>query len=138
MLGVSDDIVVHGEGDDHESATKNHDRELVGLLKRCRDVRMKLNKEKAELRKTEISFLVHLVTSDGLKIDPDKVAAVMKMPKLENVEGVRRSCGFLNYLSKFLPKLSDVLSPLDNSLGQRRSGTGHPPMTRLLRLYRTL
>ena len=99
---------------------------------------MKLNKEKAELRKTEISFLVHLVTSDGLKIDPDKVAAVMKMPKLENVEGVRRSCGFLNYLSKFLPKLSDVLSPLDNSLNQRQSGTGHPLMSWLLRLYRTL
>ena len=138
VLGVSDDIIVYGEGDDHESATKNHDRELVGLLKRCRDVRMKLNKKKAELRKTEISFLGHLVTSDGLKVDPEKVEAVLKMPKLENVEGVRRFCGFLNHLSKFLPKLSDVLSPLDNSLNQRQSGTGHPLMSWLLRLYRTL
>ena len=89
VLGVSDDIIVYGEGDDHESATKNHDRELVGLLKRCRDVRMKLNKKKAELRKTEISFLGHLVTSDGLKIETEKVKAVLIMPKPENVEGVR-------------------------------------------------
>ena len=73
---------------------------------------MKLNKEKAELRKTEISFLGHLVTSDGLKIETEKVEAVLKMPKLENVGGVRRFCGFVNYLSKFLPKLSDVLEPI--------------------------
>ena len=112
MLGVSDDITVYGEGDDHESATKNHDRNLTALLKRCRDVRMKLNKKKAELRKTEISFLGHLVTSDGLKVDPEKVEAVLKMPKSENVEGVRRFCGFVNYLSNFLPKLSDVLEPI--------------------------
>ena len=137
MYVVSDDIIVYSEGDDHESATKNNDRNLTALLKRCRGVEMRLDKEKAELRKTEI-FLGHLVTSDGLKIDPDKVAAVMKMPKLENVEGVRRFCGFLNHLSKFLPKLSDVLSPLDNSLNQRQSGTGHPLMSWLLRLYRTL
>ena len=50
---------------------------------------MKLNKEKAELRKTEISFLGHLVTSDGLKIETEKVKAVLIMPKPENVEGVR-------------------------------------------------
>ena len=73
---------------------------------------MKLNKEKAELRKTEISFLGHLVMSDGLKINPEKVETVLKMPKPENVEGVRRFSGFVNYLSKFLPKLSDVLEPI--------------------------
>ena len=76
MLGVSDDIIVYGEGDDHESVTKNHDRNhdrnLSTLLKRCRDVGMKFNREKAELRKTEISFLGHLVTSDGVKIDPEE------------------------------------------------------------------
>ena len=26
VLGVSDDIIMYGEGDDHESATKDHDR----------------------------------------------------------------------------------------------------------------
>ena len=111
MLGVSD-IIVYGESDDHESATKSHDINLTALLKRCRDVGMKLNKEKAELRKTEISFLGHLVTSDGVQIDPEKVEAVLKKPKPENVEGVRRFCGFVNYLSKFLSKLSDVLEPI--------------------------
>ena len=108
---VSDDIV-YGEGDDIESAAKDHDRNLSTLLKRCRDVGMKFNREKAELRKTEISFLGHLVPSDGLKIDPEKVEAFLKMPKPEYVEGVRRFCVSVSYLPKFLPKLSDVLEPI--------------------------
>ena len=120
MRGVSDVIIVYGEGDGHESATKNHDRNLTALLKRCWNVGMKLNNEKPELRKTGISFLGYLVTRDGLKIDPEKVEAVLKMPKLENVGGVRRFCGFVNYLSKFLPKLSDVLEPIRQFT---RSGT---------------
>ena len=73
---------------------------------------MKLNKGKAELRKTEISFLEQLVTSDCLKTAPDKVETVLKMPKPESVKDVRRFCVFVNYLSKVLPKLSDVLEPI--------------------------
>ena len=73
---------------------------------------MKPNTQTAELRKTEISFLGHLAANEGLHIDPEKVEAILKMPKPENVESVRRICGFVNYLSKFLPKLSDVLEPI--------------------------
>ena len=112
VLGVSDDIIVYGEGGDHKSVTKDHNRNLTVLLKRCQDVGMKLNKGKAELRKTEISFLEQLVTSDCLKTAPDKVETVLKMPKPESVKDVRRFCGFVYYLSRFLPKLSDVLEPI--------------------------
>ena len=69
-----------------------------------------------EIRKSEITFLGHKVTSEGLKIDPEKVNAIlqMQMPMPENVEDVQRFCGFVNYLAKFLPKLSDVLEPVRN------------------------
>ena len=140
MLGVSDDIIVYGEGDDHESVTKNHDRNhdrnLTALLKRCRNVGMKLNNEKAELKKTGISFLGYLVTRDGLKIDPEKVEAVLKMPKPENVEGVRRFCEFVNYLSNFLPTLSDELEPIRQLV--RSETEWMSSSTKLMRLCRSL
>ena len=34
------------------------------------------------------------------------------MPTPEDVKGVQRLNGFVNYLAKFLPKLSDVMEPL--------------------------
>ena len=106
VIGVSDDIIVHGETEEE------HDRNLMNLLKLCRRIGLRLNRGKAEIKKQEITFLGHLITSDGLKIDPEKLEAVKNMPKPEDVEGVRRFCGFVNYLAKFLPKLSDILEPI--------------------------
>ena len=106
MIGVTDDVIVHGED------MEQHDKNLKALLERCRKVGIRLNKEKADLRKSEITFLGHKITKDGLKIDPEKLEAVKEMPKPQDVEGVRRLCGFVNYLAKFLPKLSEILEPI--------------------------
>ena len=37
---------------------------------------------------------------------------MLEMPKPTDVAGVQRLIGFVNYLSKFLPRLSDVCEPL--------------------------
>ncbi|KAK7098152.1 hypothetical protein V1264_002510 [Littorina saxatilis] len=112
VIGVSDEIIVYGEGEDDKSATEDHDINLTALLNCCKALGMRINPEKAEFQKKEISFLGHLINSQGLPIDPEKVEAVLKMPKSQNVEDVRRFCGFVNYLSKFLPKLPDTLEPI--------------------------
>lgn len=106
VIGVSDDVIIHGKD------MNEHDENLKKFLDKCRETGMRLNLKKAELRKSEISFLGHRVTKDGLMIDPEKIEAILQMPKPQDVEGVRRFCGFVNYLAKFLPKLSDVLDPI--------------------------
>ena len=54
----------------------------------------------------------HLLTNQGLKPDPAKVEAITKFPKPQDVEGVQHLNGFVNYLAKFLPKLSEVMEPI--------------------------
>ena len=51
-------------------------------------------------------------TADGLKADPDKVEAVKNIPPPEDKEGIGRFLGFVQYLSKFIPNLSQVDAPL--------------------------
>ena len=106
VINVSDDVIVHGKN------KEDHDKNLKKFLDKCREVGIRLNMKKAELRRSEISFLGHRVTKDGLMIDPEKTEAILKMPKPQDVEGIRRFCGFVNYLAKFLPRLSDVLDPI--------------------------
>ena len=53
-----------------------------------------------------------MISRDGLKPDPDKVTAIKNMPKPTTKPEVLTLLGFVNYLSKFLPKLSDVSAPL--------------------------
>ena len=79
---------------------------------KCREKGVKLNKKKLELCCTEIPFMGHLITSEGLKANPGKVEAAIKMPKPQDVKDIRKLCGFVNYLAKFIPRLSAVIEPL--------------------------
>ena len=56
----------------------------------------------------------HLVTIESLRPDPEKVRAIMDMPKPTDVAGVQCLGGFVNYLAEFLPKISEVMAPIRN------------------------
>ena len=66
------------------------------------------------LKCTEFPYLARVVTKEGLKPDLDKIKAVQEMLRLGNIKAVRRFCGFVNYLAKFMPKLSEVMEPITN------------------------
>eukprot|EP00795_Rhopilema_esculentum_P002969 gene2969-1223_t len=99
-------------GETYEEAVKNHDMNMVALLKRCQQKNIKLNKDKFKFKCDEVSFIGHTLTQNGLKIDPAKVEAITKMRKPKDVAGVQRFIGMVKYLAKFLPRLSEVCEPL--------------------------
>ena len=53
-----------------------------------------------------------MITCDGLKASKKKTNAVSMMSDPIDKEGVRRVLGTVNYLSKFLPNLDNVVEPL--------------------------
>ena len=108
VRSIIDDILIYGEGDTEEEAITDHDVKFRTLMERCKERNLKLNKDKLSLKMKEVKFIGHLITSKGLKPDPEKVGAILDMPKPTNVSGVRRIIGFVTYQSKFLPKLSDI------------------------------
>ena len=112
ILNITDDILVYGVGDNENEARIDHDRKLEALLNRCRERGVVLNKNKLKLHINEKSFMGHIFSKEGLKIDPDKVKAVLEMPRPEDVEGVQRLNDFVNYLAKFLPRLADQMEPI--------------------------
>ena len=70
ILDITDDILNYGVGSTEEEANLDHDQKLMKLLKRCRDHGVALNKDKVKLRLKEITFMGHVFTNKGLKIDP--------------------------------------------------------------------
>ena len=101
-----------GNGEALDKANKNHDENLVQLLDRARQVNLRLNSSKLHLRKSEVPLMGHLITSKGLEPDLDKVRAVKEMPEPTTKQELKSLLGFVNYRSKFLPKLSEVAQPL--------------------------
>jgi hypothetical protein len=109
---VADDLVVVGCGSNDEDADKDHAQNLEALKKRCVEKNIHLNDAKSELKDRQIRFMGHLITSEGVKPDDAKVKAIREMPAPTDVEGVRRLCGMVQYLAKFLPDLASDTEPI--------------------------
>ena len=92
--------------DSNPSTTGSHD------LNKCCEIGLKLNLDKCIFKSTQVLFFGHLVTSDGLKPDPKKINTITKMPAPQNKMQLQSFVGLCNYLSCYVPNLTDVLSPL--------------------------
>ncbi|PIK41777.1 hypothetical protein BSL78_21363 [Apostichopus japonicus] len=103
---VADDILIWGE------TVAEHDQRLRNVLERSRLRKVKLNKSKCQIRKSEITYLGHVLSESGLKVDPEKVRAVTEMKSPEDKEGLQRFMGVITYLAKFIPNLSTESAPL--------------------------
>ena len=62
-----------------------------------------------------------------MKLDPDKVKAIQEMKPPTDVQGLRRFLGLVNYLSKFIPNMSNLLYPLQNLTKQNVLWTWSTP-----------
>lgn len=121
IKNINDDILVIGEGKTIAEVQENHDRNFIWLMERCREKRLKLHKDKMKFRQSQMKFIGHTITSNGLIADAEKVKAVLDMPNPKDVAGVRRFIDFVTYMSKFLSKKS---SPRETS-----NGIGRQSMT---------
>ena len=58
------------------------------------------------------------VKKDALKTDPEKVRAIVDMPRPTEKAGAQRSLGIANHVSKLIPNMSDITEPLRQLLHQ--------------------
>ena len=100
------DFVVWGE------EVEQHDARLRHVLDRCRERNPKLNREKFHVRVSEVRYVGHVVSADGVKPVPQKVEAINGMPIPVNREELQRFLGVVTYLSKFIPNMSRKSAPL--------------------------
>ena len=106
VLGIADDIVIHG-------ATENtHDGTVLVLCETARLNNLSLNSKKMQLKSTDYKFFGHRLTPDGIKVDPKKIEAIIQMDPPQNVASLQSSNGMVNYLKKFSPVLSELSEPL--------------------------
>ena len=109
---IADDIVIYGSGTNEQEATASHDAAFKALLQRCRERGLRLNKRKLKFKLNNVAYMGHVLTDEGIKADPEQIKAISNMPHPTDVEGVQRILGVVNYLSKFIPRLSTVCEPL--------------------------
>ncbi|GFX62997.1 hypothetical protein TNCV_1100901 [Trichonephila clavipes] len=86
---------------------EEHRSHLRTIFQRLSSYGLKLNISKCVFGVTELIFLGHLITPDGIKSFPDKVQAVLNYKQPETVGSLRKFLGLLNFYRRFLPKAAE-------------------------------
>ena len=106
VLGVADDINVHGDGD------VKHDVNLHTAMEQAQKSNLALNYEKITVKKPSIKNFGNVYSKDGVHPDPDKVAAIKGLRHPECKSELKTFLGMINYLQQFIPNLSEHTAPL--------------------------
>ena len=110
---VVDDILVHGHNQ------KEHDERLIKVLERAFKLNLKLNSEKSQILKTEVEYVGHKITPEGLKLIDEWIRAISNMKVPENIQDLEMVLGMVAYVAKFIPRLSDVWTTMSDEESRR-------------------
>ena len=105
-LAYLDDISVFSE------TAEQHLKHIQIVLAKLREANLKLKKSKCSFFKKEIHYLGHLLTTDGVKPQPDKVKAIHEMKPPRNPKEFREFLGMVGYYRSFISRFADAARPM--------------------------
>ncbi|GFT51447.1 retrovirus-related Pol polyprotein from transposon 297 [Trichonephila clavipes] len=88
-------------------------------LKSCRlvsEAGLKLNSKKCLFAAQEVKILGHLVSSNGVRPDPNKIKAVRNFPTPKNIHDIRSFLGLCSYFRRFIKGFCYLAEPLQSLL----------------------
>ena len=95
---------------------EEHLQRLETLLERFKEANLKLKPSKCKLLQTEVEFLGHIVSKDGIATNPKKIQLVKDWPEPTNLKQLRGYLGLTGYYRRFIKDYSKVALPLTNLL----------------------
>ena len=81
-------------------------------LEKCREYRLSLNTAKCVFGVTSGNLLGHIVSKDGIAVDPDKVKAILKALAPSNAKALSRYLGQIRWHSRMIRHLVDFATQL--------------------------
>ncbi|GKV48180.1 hypothetical protein SLEP1_g55007, partial [Rubroshorea leprosula] len=101
-----DDILVYSR------SNAEHEEHLRLVLQILREKKLYAKLKKCEFWLDRVAFLGHVVSKDGISVDPDKVKAIVEWSQPTNVTEVRSFLGLAGYYRRFVEGFSHIAMPL--------------------------
>jgi len=75
-----------------------------------------LNPKKSLFGLEEGKLLGHIISKDGIKIDPDRIRAILQVTHPRNIKELQAFLGKINFLRRFIPNLAELIRLINNML----------------------
>jgi hypothetical protein len=100
-----DDVLVTGK------TLGEHHRKLREVFDQFRKYHIKIEPDKCEFLKPEVTYFGHVITAGGVKPEPKKIEAVVQFPSPEKEKDVKAFLRLVGYYRKFIEHFSSLAKP---------------------------
>jgi hypothetical protein len=105
-----DDILIYS------STTEEHEQHLRVVLEKLRQNQLYAKFSKCDFWLEEVAFLHHVLTAEGVAVDPAKIEAMKEWEQPRNVTDIRSFLGLAGYYRRFIENFSKIAKPMTNLL----------------------
>ena len=105
-----DDFLIFSETEEE------HLEHLEQILLRIKEFGLFVNLEKCEFGKKEVLFLGRQISSNGIKVQEEKIEVLQQQKPPSTLKELRSFLGLVNHYRPHLPHLAEIAAPLTNLL----------------------
>jgi hypothetical protein len=93
-----------------------HLEHLRRVFEVLREEKLFARPSKCHFAQREIRFLGHIISGEGIRVDPDKTTAVSTWPQPQSAKDLQRFLGLAGYYRRFVRGYADLVLPLSDLL----------------------
>ena len=96
----------------YSGSLEEHSEHLRIMLQTLRERQLNAKLSKCQFWLDKVAFLGHVISTEGVRVDPQKIEVVINWKPPKNVSKVRSFLGLAGYYRKFVEGFSRIPAPL--------------------------